>query len=361
MSGLHQVLSAYSVPLQVWLGPEARNKVADVLVSTLGQKAKIYTDPIPQMDTLRGPAVLVVAANELNGPDHESLRALSARAHPGRAVLIGGTSDRDTLMDAINNWGVVRVIRSDASDVDVIAAIRAAGAYLNREVAMETAIEDLDIETTMISSAIDQIEGSRERIREVALTSTATTFASGLMQLLSTEQNHLASFTEQIPADQRHIIQKVEKEMVALTHIMERTLDSAIEQSAGIPNQGEVLDDILAHVRTLCGPGLSGHLGSGVHVAVEPFALFHCLLSACRTTGLGKLSAIDSHRAGDTAMVTLHFEGRLPEDFKTQLTGPGAESQSQVEAAGGQLNATSSPEGIGQILLSLPVTEANHA
>jgi DNA-binding NarL/FixJ family response regulator len=360
MSGLHQVLSEYSVPLQVWLAPEARNKVADILVSTLGHTAKIHTDPIPQLDALRGPAVLVLAASELNGPNHESLRELAARAHPGRSVLIGGTSDRDTLMDAINNWGVVRVIRTDASDDDVIAAIRAASAYLNREVAMETAIEDLDIETTMISSAIDQIEGSRERIREVALTSTATTFASGLMQILSSEQKQIAPLAEQIPAHQRHLAQHALMGMDALMHILERTLDYAIEKSAGIA-QGEPLDDVLSHVRTLCGPNLGGHLGSGARIPVDPFALFHFLLSACRTTELGQLSAIDSHRSGSRAMVTLHFDGPLPEAFETQLTGPAAVSQSEVEAAGGQINAASSPEGISQILLSLPATEANHA
>ena len=32
------------------------------------------------------------------------------RAYPGRAVLIGGTEDRDTLMAGINDWGVIRVV-----------------------------------------------------------------------------------------------------------------------------------------------------------------------------------------------------------------------------------------------------------
>jgi len=361
MSGLHRVLSEYSVPLQVWLGPEARNQVADLLVTTLGQKIQIHTDPIPQLDSLRGPAVLVLSAKELNGPDHENLRALAARAHPGRSVLIGGTSDRDTLMDAINNWGVVRVVRTNAPDEHVIAAVVAAGKYLNREVAMETAIEDLDIETTMISSAIDQIEGSRDRVREVALTSTATTFASGLMHILSQEQERLAPLMDQIPEEKKHLAHHVVEEMNALTQIMERTLDHAIEKSAGIPGQGEPLDSLLKQVRTLCGPDIGGHLGSGAHVPVDPFALFHCVLSACRTTELGAITGIDSHRSGSSAVVTLHFKGPLPEAFEAQLTGIAAVSQSEVEAAGCTLRAAVSPEGIGQLVLSLPVTETDHA
>ena len=92
---------------------------------------------------------------------------IGPKAHPGRAVLVGGTSDRDILMDAINNWGVIRVVPTDADPQTIVDAIQAAGAYLNREVAMETAIDDLDIETTMLDSAIDQIHGNRDQDRHI--------------------------------------------------------------------------------------------------------------------------------------------------------------------------------------------------
>ena len=90
MSNLHQVLSEYSVPLQIWLAPEARNKVADVLISEMGDKAHIHPHPLPQIDGLRGPAVLVITANEINGSGQDALRVLAQKAHPGRGVLIVG-------------------------------------------------------------------------------------------------------------------------------------------------------------------------------------------------------------------------------------------------------------------------------
>ena len=116
MSSLSQVLSEYSVPLQVWLSPEARTQVAEILITEMGDKARIVPEPLAQSTQLQGPAVLVITAKEMTGTDQTALRALAQQAHPGRAVLLGGTSDRDTLMDAINNWGVVRVVETNSGD-----------------------------------------------------------------------------------------------------------------------------------------------------------------------------------------------------------------------------------------------------
>ena len=360
MSRLHQVLSEYSVPLQVWLTPEARGLVADVLFSALGEKAQIVSNPLAMLDSLRGPAVLVLTASELDGGDQDRLRALAQRAHPGRAVLLGGTSDRDTLMNAINNWGVVRVLRPDAESNDITSAIRAAGAHLNREVAMETAIEDLDIETTMIVSAIDQLEDGRERSRAVARTNTATTFSDGLANIVAREQAALAPLADQIEAEQHDVARRTMQGMEALKQIMEKTHDHAVEKAAGLPNAGEAIDEILTLVRTLIDPSVGGHLGSGARVPLGPYPLFHFLLEVCRKPNLGSLVSMDSHRSGERAVVTLHFKEALPDNFAPRLEGSGSISQAEMEKAGGQILATTTPQGQGQILISLPAMDDQH-
>ena len=349
MSSLSQVLSEYSVPLQVWLSPEARVRVADVLIPTLGDKAHILVDPVSQLAQLRGPAVLVITAKELTGPDQEALRALSQRAHPGRSVLVGGTSDRDTLMDAINNWGVVRVVASDAEPNTITDAVRAAGAYLNREVAMETAIEDLDIETTMIDSAIDQLEDGQERTLAVDRTNIATTFIAGMIQILERERDGLSSILTDVQNEENTAIHQTIVGMNALSNIMEKAHDHAIEKTAGLPPAGEDLDQFMKSVCTLIGPDIQGHLGSGVSFATDPFALANTLLSICRDNAPNAVKSVDTHKAGNTAVVTLSFASTIADEALTALYN-NALSWSMLEQSGCTLHKTNDHSGVELIL-----------
>ena len=192
MSQLAQILSAYAVPLQVWLTPEARKFAAPILLAKMDGRADIHTNPLSALDELTGPAVLIITAHEITAHNNESLRALAQAAHPGRAVLLGGTSDRDTLMEAINEWGVIRVLPSEPGSDVLVAAINDAEAYLKREVALATAVDDLDIENTMLESAIDHLESGLERTKVKSRSSATTTFAAGLSALLRREQDSLA-------------------------------------------------------------------------------------------------------------------------------------------------------------------------
>ena len=106
---LSSLLGEYAVALKVWLAPAARRIAADILIDSLGQLADVHTDPLRDMPRLKGPAVLVVAADDLSGSHRDALQTLASQALPGRVVLIGGTSDRDVLMDAINTWRAIRV------------------------------------------------------------------------------------------------------------------------------------------------------------------------------------------------------------------------------------------------------------
>ena len=282
MSNLSQVLSEYSVPLQVWLSPEARVRVAEILIPAMGDKADIVIDPMTQLAQLRGPAVLVITAKELTGADQELLRILAKKAHPGRSVLVGGTSDRDTLMNAINNWGVVRVVGGSAEDETLINAVREAGLYLNREVAMETAIDDLDIETTMIDSAIDQLHGTREQIRHVDRTNMATTFAAGMMTMLERER----AWVEKLEKADLLPTQHTTKGLQALINILEMAHDFAIEQSAGIPVTPTSVDAMVDQVRTLSQSEIPGHSGSGALVSMDPYVLFQGIMAFAHNESL---------------------------------------------------------------------------
>ena len=360
MSSLHQVLSAYSVPLQIWLSPESRSRVADALIANMGSKATILVDPLPQLEQLRGPAVLVITAGEMKGANQPALRLLADKAHPGRSVLVGGTSDRDTLMDAINNWGVVRVIANDSEDESIVDAVHAAGRYLNREVAMETAIDDLDIETTMLESAIDQLEGSRERNRQVDRNNITSTFSAGMVQILERERELLSAIETDLPHEQRAVLRKTMEGIDTLAEVIERSHLYGIEKAAGLAPETEALDPLVEEIRTLVGPNIGGHIGSGAAVAIDPFPLFHALISICRTPSLGDLKTIDTHKSGTRAVTSLTFCGPLPDDFLEEFMRSAPTSWEAIQAAGGEFCAVSNPNEYANIELTLPAQEPDH-
>ena len=313
MNSLRQVLADYSVPLQLWLTPEARRSVAEPLIERLGDRVQIYTEPLKMIEELKGPAVLIIAASELAGTQAEELKALSSLAHPGRAVMIGGTSDRDTLMNAINHWGVVRVVPTDATADILLAAVKAAGQNLKREVALESAIDDLEIETTMLSSAIDHVDASREQAVTRTREQASTTFAAGLTEALRGELATLEAVANEVDEHDSRTLRLATDGVNALVETLVQATDRSIETAAGITSQAEALDPVLQRVSTLLGAQkgvpLTGHIGSGALSSVDPLALFHCLCHISRPLNGPSVVGIDAHRAAERAIVELAFEG----------------------------------------------------
>ena len=356
MSSLHKVLREYSVPLQIWLGPDARAKIADAIVPSFGTTAKIETQPMPQIDALQGPAVLVISAKEISGSDRDGLRRLAEKAHPGRAVLVGGTSDRDTLMDAINNWGVIRVLPFDADADAIVEAIRAAGTYLNREVAMETAIDDLDIETTMIDSAIDQLHGNRDQVRHMDQTNMTTTFAAGMMAMAAREQEWLEALVE----THQGPISSASQGLKTLTTVLEMAHDFAIEKSAGIPVTPYSLDPFVDQLRSLFSSETSGHSGAGVSTSMDPHLLFQAILSFARHSDLQPPSSIDAHKSGEQPTITLAFEASLAVEFMERWIADNPMLWDALRDAGVHIRANNDANEYALIELILPTQASLH-
>jgi hypothetical protein len=366
MSSLQQVLSEYAVPLKVWLSPGARTIAADPILAALSGKAEINTSPISSQEQLKGPAVLLVAASEINGSQREDLQNLAKIAHPGRVVLVGGTSDRDVLMDAINHWGVFRVVAMKAEAKEIVDAVLAAGTYLKREVALETAIDDLDIENTMLDSAIDQVEGRQEQARLLARSSAETTISDGMHTTLAREEQTLRTLAENAsPADQI-IIHNALSGIETLVKITEQFHDRAIERAAGIPVQPEPIDELVSHARNLCtsetGQSLNGHLGSGAKCTIDPFAFIHVLLHLCRNLDAGPAIAIDTHTEGHHAVVLLQYGEAWTEDPHTQSSqGPLTTSWTRLTEEGVAWQAIIDPTGEPVVRITIPIVDTSHA
>jgi len=319
MTGLHELLSAYTVPLQVWLTPEARKRSADTLISNLQGTAVVNTNPLIATEDLEGPAVLVITAAELDGRRVDELRSLSRRAHPGRAVLLGGTSDRDTLMTAINDWGVIRVVSSDGSDEEIIQAVRAAGDHLKREVALESAIDDLDIETTMLESAIDHLDTGRHATVAQTEGHASTTLTEGLANALRHERDVVQGL-----ADTHDGLQRSVRGVDAVADLMEQTAMRAVEQSAGLEHAKEDIDAIVRSFVSIWSAQhdeeLPGHIGTGSQASIDPLSLSVFLSHLCNQPGGTTPIRLDAHRSGMEAILTIEFNE--PPAVDPNLTTP---------------------------------------
>ena len=357
MSQLSRLLEEYAVPLQLWLTPGARAQVGHALIAELGDRVQIHPDPLSAINTLAGPAVVVITAAEIRGPQHARLMALSRAAHPGKAVLVGGTADRDTLMTAINDWGVMRVTPNQPDTATLVAAIRDAEATLKREVALVTAIDDLDIETTMLSSAIDHINDGAQRSRDGDSNRATTTFAAGLSSLLEQERSALSAACAKVGAEQQGSIQNAITGIRLLGDLVDEAHDRAIEAAAGLTPKAVSIDALVDTARTLItlltSQTIEGQLGCGATVAIDPLALLQALVELGTATSAGPTTSIESHRSGETIVISFRFK-TAPAEFS-----PMGVAWSSLSEGGACI--TADPTDAHTLRLIIPAGHAHNA
>lgn len=348
-SQLSSLLSEYAVPLRVWLAPAARSIAADTLIDTLGHLAQVDTDPLRASVQLRGPAVLVLAAEDLSGPHREPLRDLAERALPGRVVLIGGTSDRDVLMDAINTWRAVKVVPSTAPGAEIVDAVRAAGEALRKAVALSTALDDLDIENTMLDSAISQMEAGQGRAQRAAKEAAMSTMSQGLAQTIERQQ---AAWTSLAQEDQDLTIAL--KGVRTMTDLLGQISNRSAEAAAGLQLTAESVDAMVAAAADLAGrgpgPEIEVQADSGALSRIHPYALIHLLTHLLRSSRAAGPTRIRCTGCADGVQIAL--EGTMP----SLTEGSTAHSAQVLTDEGGSIQATAE----GGLTITLPVMVEDH-
>ena len=130
----------------------------------------------------------------------------------------------------------------------VVDAVLAASAYLKREVALETAIDDLDIENSLLDSAIDQHQATEVRIPHDR-DATLITLSKGLANTLGQDKAALQAL-----ADTRSdgLLERALGGIDALTTVMEQVHDRCSGRSAGLPRPGVAVDPLVEAAAQLC-------------------------------------------------------------------------------------------------------------
>lgn len=190
--------AGYTQPFLIYTGPAAEPTVRLMLTEGQLAGAFIYGFNGGEPPEPSGPGILVLAASDLRGRHREKLLDLAHAARPGRPVLYGGTSNRDVLLDAINNWRVLRVVPESSRPLLLADAIRKAQEALELECGLEQAAEELRHDTQRLTQALHELEDSQERTRHAERLATLGRITKSLVPVIGTHLDALQDFNSMV-------------------------------------------------------------------------------------------------------------------------------------------------------------------
>ncbi len=194
---VQEYMARHRLPLRVWLSPGMLPDLAEQLEPSLPPGAQIA--PTTSLDGHEplGPAILLLSADELQGPHRKRLLELTRIARPGRPVIFGGTSNKNVLLDAINHWRVFQLLPArPPMDELVDALLRAYDAYATEHAAILCASE-LRTECLELQRVQDELEQTRDKL---LLTERATTVESFSRFLGDRLRQHMDGLHELVDA-----------------------------------------------------------------------------------------------------------------------------------------------------------------
>lgn len=160
---LHEFVSVEQSPLRIWAAPVAQQLCGNTLAHDTG--APVEMRPVPSEDGPgEGPAVLVVADQDLAGPHRASLLGIAQTALPGRPVVLYGSHHKEVLLDAINTWHAFRLLPTDAPAKAIAEAVRGAHEALTLDLALEHGAEQLHDECRRLDAAVEELRVTQERL-----------------------------------------------------------------------------------------------------------------------------------------------------------------------------------------------------
>lgn len=188
----HALLShmAHRPRLPVWVAPIADERRGQ----ELRQRWHGHVVPVASGARFEGPAVMLLAGEELVGPEREHLLSLARRAQPGRPVIVGHLDNKDILLDAINTWRVFRMIPPSAGPEVLIEAVRGAHDALSLERAVERCVEQLKEDCLRLEGTLAELKSTQDRLLHAERLATVGGIVGALMRHARTPLAKLERF-----------------------------------------------------------------------------------------------------------------------------------------------------------------------
>ncbi len=378
--------SPVDVPLRVWLGPVARSQCEQLVRATFPNAEVLAlpsADPPP-----RGPAVMVLDADDLDGTNRAALRELAELALPGRPIVLGGAASRAALRDAINEWRAIQLLRRKTVRSTLADALSKAHQALSVECGIREYVERLGLDCARLDATTTELRATQERLLHAERLATVGRMVGALLTRTR---------------DQFGVLEKIRETRLELpaNSPLAQLHDCAI---SGIDSFGALLEDMLTIVeehRTRGEPPVIDldlvversvrlfmfdplakqrdiHVAcsSSTEVRVDPNRLTHVLLNllrnAAQATEAQQSIVVRTLTIGDWAIIEVEDFGHgmteetlanIFEPFFTTKGGAGMGlglrlARSTVEDHGGTLTCTSVPNEGTCFRVQLPLTKA---
>jgi signal transduction histidine kinase len=339
-----------------------------------------------QPPVLSGPAILVLCPGDLRGPLRGPLLDLMHAARPGRPVLIGGTGDREILLDAINVWRVSGIVPDGPRSDLLLDGIRKAQAALELECNVEHAAAELRAETQSLEQALWVLRETQERTRRAERLATLGRITSSLIPVISAHLDALQDFNSLlVPGDNEPDRQLDELLNYAFTGIrsLHAMLDEIRSYAEARPEtyrlEPQDADALVEFVVAFCrfdplsgGRRLTAELESHAKVRADSFRIYQSLINllrnafqatppggfvVARTSVEGDDVIFDVENSGDP--IPAEVQARLFEPFFSTKGESGmglglSTCRTTIERHGGTISCFSAPGQPTRFRIRLP-------
>ena len=374
------------VPLHLWVAPEALASCPEEVLGDLPEgstwMAVSDVDPPPT----RRPAVLVLDAADLSGDHRTMLLRLTELAQPGRPVVVGGTRDKTTLLDAINTWRPFRLVpRAGLPDMLLDAIVRGHEA-LNLQHVIALRAAELRARCHRLDRTVSEIRATRQQLLHAERLTTVSRITGSLTRMVQRQVELMRAFDQAL---ERHVQDPDLGDMLAGamegTYAIRASLEDmralTEERDGGFELEQTDLDQLVRRAGNLFAldPGIRDRqfdilCECGLQLKLDRHRTLHVLLNllrnAMQATEPGEAIILRAATEGEWAVVEVEDTGcGIPEEmfdlvFKPFFStkGPGGMGlglsmcRSVVERQGGCLSVTSKPGRGSRFRITLPLS-----
>jgi signal transduction histidine kinase len=385
---LRRVATRNPVPLQICLGPAAEEAVARDFAAEAPKGARILSFERGRAPEPGGPAIVVLAPEDLQPPTRAAVRKLVEAARPGRTILYGGTRTREVLLDAINTWRVFRIVPDDTRPSVLIDAIGKAYELLQLDCGLERAAEELEQENRNLEQALRALEETQAKLRHAERLATLGRITSSLIPVIAGHLDALQEFNALVSGGAQRRDPRLD-ELLGYAFTGIRSLDAMLEEIRGYAeSRPEVLrlevEDVDAIVRFATAFSRFDPLASrrevvadlraGARIRGDCFRLYQVLINLLRNAfqacPQGGSVVVRTWVDGGEAVIDIENDGEpippaiLPRLFQPFFTTKGEQGmglglsmcKATVERHGGTIGCTSKPGERTRFRIRLPVS-----
>lgn len=376
-----------AVPFNVWIGPVARAHCEYLLREQLiGADIQNLLDGNVE---LRGPATLVLHADDLIGQQRAQLKQLARMALPGRPILLGNGRAKATLLDAINTWQAVQFVTPDSLTLSLADGIRQAYRSLCIELSVSKKAEQLTEECKHLRSVTEELRLTQQRVIHTERLATVGRIVGTVLGRMREQFDYLENLKRaqlEIPpvGQLADIFEAAVAGIDSFGALLEDMLALTENREAKVEQQEVSLDamverawrlfrhDSIARRRTL-----EIDCSSRATICVDPCRLIHVVLNLLRnaaqaTAGNDRIS-LHTRREGPFGVIEVADAGHGMDDetlsriFTPFFTTKGKDgmglglrlARACVEVYGGTITCTSIPARGTKFEIRLPRIESS--